>query len=131
MTRVVLVVPFWFVFNLALDEASARCHANLGSRFASPKIGTAYLLLRRSASGAAFGIGARAATECAPEPRGSIYTRSMGLGRLLIVLGLVLVALGLLVSFAGRLPFKLGRLPGDIYIQGKHSSFYFPLATCV
>lgn len=55
----------------------------------------------------------------------------MGLGRLLIVLGLVLVALGLLVSFAGRLPFKLGRLPGDIYIQGKHSSFYFPLATCV
>jgi len=52
----------------------------------------------------------------------------MGLGRLLITLGLVLVALGLLVSLAGRLPF---RLPGDIYIQGKHSSFYFPLATCI
>ena len=71
------------------------------------------------------------ATERAPEPCCPIYTRSMGLGRLLIVLGLVLVALGLLVSLAGRLPFKLGRLPGDIYIQGKHSSFYFPLATCV
>ncbi len=55
----------------------------------------------------------------------------MALGRLLIVAGLVLVAAGVLVTFAGRLPFKLGRLPGDIYIQGKNSSFYFPLATCI
>jgi hypothetical protein len=55
----------------------------------------------------------------------------MGFGRMLITLGIVLVVLGLLVSFAGRLPFRLGRLPGDIYIQGKHSSFYFPLATCI
>lgn len=55
----------------------------------------------------------------------------MGFGRLLITLGIVLVVLGALVNFAGRLPFKLGRLPGDIYIQGKHSSFYFPLATCI
>ncbi len=55
----------------------------------------------------------------------------MALGRLLIVAGLVLVAAGVLVTFAGRLPFKLGRLPGDIYIQGKNSTFYFPLATCL
>jgi hypothetical protein len=55
----------------------------------------------------------------------------MGFGRMLITLGIVLVVLGLLVSFAGRLPFRIGRLPGDIYIQGKHSSFYFPLATCI
>lgn len=55
----------------------------------------------------------------------------MGLGRVLIVLGLMLVGLGLVVSLAGRLPFRLGRLPGDIYIQGKNSSFYFPLATCL
>jgi hypothetical protein len=55
----------------------------------------------------------------------------MGLGRLLITLGLVLVAFGVLVSFAGRLPFRLGRLPGDIYIHGKNSTFYFPLATCL
>ena len=59
------------------------------------------------------------------------YTRSMGLGRLLITLGSVLVVLGVLVSFAGRLPFRLGRLPGDIYIHGKSSTFYFPLATCL
>ena len=55
----------------------------------------------------------------------------MPLGRLLIATGLVLVAAGLLVTFAGRLPIKLGRLPGDIYIHGKNSSFYFPLATCI
>jgi hypothetical protein len=55
----------------------------------------------------------------------------MGLGRLLITLGVVLVVLGVLVSFAGRLPFRLGRLPGDIYIHGKNSTFYFPLATCL
>jgi hypothetical protein len=55
----------------------------------------------------------------------------MGLGRALITLGIALIVLGLLVTFAGRLPFRLGRLPGDIYIQGKHSNFYFPLATCL
>jgi hypothetical protein len=37
----------------------------------------------------------------------------------------------LLVSVAGRLPFRLGRLPGDIYIHGKNTTFYFPLATCI
>jgi hypothetical protein len=55
----------------------------------------------------------------------------MPLGRLLITIGLMLVAVGVLVTFAGRLPLKLGRLPGDIYIQGKNSTFYFPLATCI
>ena len=51
--------------------------------------------------------------------------------RVLITLGLVLVVVGLLVTFAGRLPLRLGRLPGDIYIQGKNSSFYFPVTTCI
>lgn len=55
----------------------------------------------------------------------------MPLGRTLIVIGLVLVAAGLLLNFAGRPPFRLGRLPGDIYVQGKNSTFYFPLATCI
>lgn len=55
----------------------------------------------------------------------------MPLGRMLIVFGLLLVAAGVLVTFSGRLPIKLGRLPGDIHIQGKNGSFYFPLATCV
>lgn len=55
----------------------------------------------------------------------------MPLGRLLIVAGVALVALGILVTFAGRLPFKLGHLPGDIFIQGKNSTFYFPIVTCI
>ena len=53
----------------------------------------------------------------------------MPLGRALIVLGLVLVAAGVVVTVAGRLPIPFGRLPGDIRIQGKNSSFYFPLTT--
>jgi hypothetical protein len=53
------------------------------------------------------------------------------LGRMLIALGLILAAFGVLLTFAGRLPLRLGRLPGDIYIQGKHSTFYFPLVTCL
>ena len=53
------------------------------------------------------------------------------LGRMLIVLGLGIAGLGLLLTFAGRLPFRLGRLPGDIFIQGKNSTFYFPLVTCL
>ncbi len=55
----------------------------------------------------------------------------MPLGRMLIMLGLILVGVGVLITFAGRLPFRLGRLPGDIYLQGRHSSFYFPLMTCL
>ena len=48
-----------------------------------------------------------------------------------LLAGLALVALGVLVTFAGRLPFKLGHLPGDIFIQGKNSTFYFPIVTCI
>lgn len=47
------------------------------------------------------------------------------------MLGLVLAAFGVLLTFAGRLPFKIGRLPGDIFVQGKNSTFYFPIVTCL
>ena len=55
----------------------------------------------------------------------------MPAGRALIVLGLILVAAGVLVSLLGKLPLRLGHLPGDIRIQGRNSSFYFPLTTCI
>ncbi len=67
---------------------------------------------------------------CSYTPRRR-YTECMPLGRLLITLGLLLVGAGVVVLVLGRLPIKLGRLPGDIYIQGKGSSFYFPLTTCL
>lgn len=50
------------------------------------------------------------------------------IGKMLIVVGLIVIALGgVLVAF-GSLPFA-GRLPGDIIIQRKNFTFYFPLAT--
>jgi len=50
----------------------------------------------------------------------------MGLGRLLITAGIVLVVAGVVAMLV-----PLGRLPGDIRIQGKNSSFYFPVVTCL
>ncbi len=53
------------------------------------------------------------------------------IGRVTLILGVVLVAVGGLLYFGGKLPFRLGRLPGDIFYQGKHGSFYFPIVTCI
>ncbi|MGC9951225.1 MAG: DUF2905 domain-containing protein [Bryobacteraceae bacterium] len=55
----------------------------------------------------------------------------MSVGRMLIGLGVFLVVLGLLLTFGNKLPLHLGRLPGDIYVRGKHTSFYFPIVTCL
>ncbi len=52
------------------------------------------------------------------------------MGRMLIAGGLLLAGVGVLILFAGRIPF-LGRLPGDLVVQRKHFTFYFPIATCV
>ena len=52
----------------------------------------------------------------------------MPLGRTLIIVGLVVVAAGVVVTLV---PIPFGRLPGDIRIQGKNSSFYFPVTTCL
>jgi hypothetical protein len=53
------------------------------------------------------------------------------LGKLLIGFGLVLVVMGGVVMLLGRANLPLGRLPGDIVFRGKHTTFYFPLATSV
>jgi hypothetical protein len=53
-----------------------------------------------------------------------------GLGKFLMIVGGILFLAGLLITFADRLPF-LGRLPGDIYVQRKNVSFYFPIVTCI
>ena len=53
------------------------------------------------------------------------------MGRLLIIAGLALAAIGVVVTLSERLPVKLGRLPGDIRIEGKNGSFYFPIVTCI
>jgi hypothetical protein len=53
------------------------------------------------------------------------------LGRVLLVVGVVLVGAGALLVFGAKLPFRLGRLPGDIVYQGRNTSFYFPIVTCL
>lgn len=52
------------------------------------------------------------------------------LGRSIIVLGVILVVVGIIVVFAAKVP-GLGKLPGDILIERKNFTFYFPLATCI
>ena len=52
-------------------------------------------------------------------------------GRLLLILGVALTAVGALLYFGGRLPFRLGRLPGDVVHRGEHTTFYFPIVTCL
>jgi hypothetical protein len=53
------------------------------------------------------------------------------LGRALLILGGVIVIVGSLLYFGARLPFRLGRLPGDIIHRGEHTTFYFPIVTCL
>jgi hypothetical protein len=51
-------------------------------------------------------------------------------GKLLILFGLTLAAVGGLLLFVGKIPY-IGKLPGDIYVQRKNFSFYFPLTTSI
>jgi len=51
-------------------------------------------------------------------------------GKTLIILGIILLGTGFAFIIMGKLPF-LGRLPGDIFIQKKNFSFYFPITTCL
>lgn len=53
------------------------------------------------------------------------------LGRALLLLGGLLILVGAFFYFGGKLPFRLGRLPGDIVHKGEHTTFYFPIVTCL
>jgi hypothetical protein len=53
------------------------------------------------------------------------------IGKTLLVIGVVLVGVGVLLLSGSRLPYRIGRLPGDIVIQGRNGSFYFPIVTCI
>ncbi len=53
------------------------------------------------------------------------------LGRSLLLIGAILVLVGAFFYFGGKLPFRLGRLPGDIVHRGEHTTFYFPVVTCL
>jgi hypothetical protein len=52
------------------------------------------------------------------------------IGKFLILLGLIVAGVGGLLLFTGKIPW-IGRLPGDIIIQRRNFTFYFPLATSI
>ena len=51
-------------------------------------------------------------------------------GRFIVTIGVITTLVGL-VLWSGFAPKWLGRLPGDIRIEREHSSFYFPIVTCI
>jgi hypothetical protein len=53
------------------------------------------------------------------------------IARIFIVLGIAFLLVGGLLFLLGRFNIQPGHLPGDIRIEGKQGSFYFPLATCI
>jgi hypothetical protein len=52
------------------------------------------------------------------------------LGKALIIFGIILVGLGLFLTFMNKIPF-VGKLPGDILVQKKNFTFYFPITTSI
>ncbi|MFQ5579408.1 MAG: DUF2905 domain-containing protein [Nitrospiria bacterium] len=52
------------------------------------------------------------------------------IGRALITFGLLLIVIGGLVILLGKIP-GIGKLPGDLLIQRKNFTFYFPWVTCL
>ncbi len=76
-----------------------------------------------------------------PGPREEMHGRSRGtgwrapavnswapLGKILILFGFLLILVGGVLLLSGKIPW-IGRLPGDIYVEKKNFSFYFPLTT--
>jgi DUF2905 family protein len=53
------------------------------------------------------------------------------MGKMLVFLGLLIVAAGAILMLLGKTNLPLGRLPGDILYRGKHTTFYFPMATSI
>ena len=53
------------------------------------------------------------------------------IARFLVLGGIILILIGGGVYLAAKFGIPLGRLPGDIHIEGKNGSFYFPVVTSI
>jgi hypothetical protein len=55
------------------------------------------------------------------------------MGKTLIAIGAIIMLAGVIILFRDQIPSlrQLGRLPGDIVIQRKNFSLYFPLTTSI
>jgi hypothetical protein len=52
------------------------------------------------------------------------------IGKALMAAGAIIVLIGAALFLSGKIPWT-GRLPGDILIERKNYTFYFPLATSI
>jgi len=52
------------------------------------------------------------------------------IGKMLILIGIVVVVMGGLLMLVGKISW-FGKFPGDIVLQRKNFTFYFPLATSI
>jgi hypothetical protein len=53
------------------------------------------------------------------------------LARFLVIGGIVLILIGGGVWLAAKFGIPFGRLPGDIQIEGRNGSFYFPVVSSI
>jgi hypothetical protein len=53
------------------------------------------------------------------------------IARFLVIGGIILILLGGGVYLAAKFGIPFGRLPGDIHIEGKNGSFYFPITSSI
>jgi hypothetical protein len=53
-----------------------------------------------------------------------------GFGKLLMLFGGMLIIIGAALVLAEKIPW-LGRLPGDLYVQRRNFTVYFPLTTSI
>ncbi len=51
-------------------------------------------------------------------------------GKMLVIFGAIVVLVGAIMMLGGRFSW-FGRLPGDIYIQKKNLTFFFPITTSI
>ncbi|MGE4357741.1 MAG: DUF2905 domain-containing protein [Candidatus Omnitrophota bacterium] len=51
------------------------------------------------------------------------------LGKFFIIIGIILIGIGIILNLGGKIPW-FGKFPGDIIIEKKNFSFYFPITTC-
>ena len=52
------------------------------------------------------------------------------IGKIVMIAGIAMVVLGGLLMLSGKIHW-IGRLPGDIIVERKNFTFYFPLATSI
>lgn len=52
------------------------------------------------------------------------------IGKIFVITGFIIIAIGALLILSGKISW-FGRLPGDILIQKRNFTLYFPIATSI